>query len=864
MFDGIELPETYEVHFSNQPVIGDAKTFLGDATGVEIPDEYLTTGDPIYVWIYLHTGEDDGETVYAITVPVIARPRPVEEAPTPAQRGLIDQAITVLTVGVERVEAAQQAIEDMGATAQTLQPGSQATVTKTVDPETGAVTLHFGVPQGIQGPPGEPGSGVAVHICTSDEYDATTRVPTIQNPEENIFYLVPAEDGETHNMFVEWIYTGNEWEIFGNTSIDLSDYVKNTDYATSFNLAWGLAKIGNTSGLYADNSGWHINRATDSAIKAGTDAYKPLTPSLQHHSTFYGLAKAAGDNTQAASSNPVGTYTNDAKANIRNMIGAGTYSVPGGGIPSTDMDQNVRNSLGKADTALQEAPVTSVNNKTGAVTLSPFDIGAGTYSKPSGGIPSTDMTEAVQTSLSKANTALQSAPVTSVNAKTGAVVLTPSDIGAGTYSKPSGGIPSTDMSSAVQTSLGKADTALQSAPVTDVQVNGTSILSNGVANVPMAGSDFGAVKIDYTQGIGISSGGLLQISGAADTDIKSGGSTRRPIQPSSQHKSTFYGLAKAAGDSTQSASSNAVGTYTDSAKTSIQSMLDVPSQDTIADKETATATAPHTIGDLFLMGGKLYKATAAIAIGDAIVTSGTGANAEQTNIVEEIPTVPVTDVQVNGTSVLSSCVANIPLADDTNPGTVKINDSYGFEIDSTGLLKTKAASASNIKAGTNSYRPIASNHVHEAAFYGLATAAGDSTQSSSSNAVGTYTEDAKRAIQEMLGLTPLIATITVTNNTVSLDKTNTEILDAIQHGREVYIVANRQYRYSSDAVTTRFYYTLKSITYDSNDTSVVNGATFELWSSKTISNVLYAIQSTINVVYSGSITWADSFVKSAT
>ena len=34
----------------------------------------------------------------------------------------------------------------------------------------------------------------------------------------------------------------------------------------------------------------------------------------------------------------------------------------------------------------------------------------------------------------------------------------------GTYSKPSGGIPKTDLASAVQTSLGKADTALQSVP----------------------------------------------------------------------------------------------------------------------------------------------------------------------------------------------------------------------------------------------------------------------------------------------------------------------------------------------------------------------------------------------------------------
>lgn len=44
------------------------------------------------------------------------------------------------------------------------------------------------------------------------------------------------------------------------------------------------------------------------------------------------------------------------------------------------------------------------------------------------------------------------------------------NIGAGTYSKPSGGIPKTDLASAVQTSLGKADTALQSYTETDPTV----------------------------------------------------------------------------------------------------------------------------------------------------------------------------------------------------------------------------------------------------------------------------------------------------------------------------------------------------------------------------------------------------------
>lgn len=52
------------------------------------------------------------------------------------------------------------------------------------------------------------------------------------------------------------------------------------------------------------------------------------------------------------------------------------YAKPADGIPKTDLSESVQTSLGKADTALQTAPVTSVNNKTGAVTLSASDVGA--------------------------------------------------------------------------------------------------------------------------------------------------------------------------------------------------------------------------------------------------------------------------------------------------------------------------------------------------------------------------------------------------------------------------------------------------------------------------------------------------------
>lgn len=113
-----------------------------------------------------------------------------------------------------------------------------------------------------------------------------------------------------------------------------------------------------------------------------------------------------------------------------------------------------------------------------------------------------------------------------------------------------------------------------SGTVTDVQVNGTSVVTSGVANIPVASSSaLGVVQTDATKGIEATSAGLLQIRPASDSDIKGGANQSKPIVSSIQHRSTFYGLAKAAGDSTQSSSSNAVGTYTDAAKAAIQAML---------------------------------------------------------------------------------------------------------------------------------------------------------------------------------------------------------------------------------------------------------------------------------------------------
>lgn len=78
------------------------------------------------------------------------------------------------------------------------------------------------------------------------------------------------------------------------------------------------------------------------------------------------------------------------------------------------------------------------------------EAGATAYQKPQTGIPSTDLASDVQTSLGKADSA---------------------------YQKPSGGIPSSDMTTAVQTTLGKV-TELESnqGDITDLETTATDLV----------------------------------------------------------------------------------------------------------------------------------------------------------------------------------------------------------------------------------------------------------------------------------------------------------------------------------------------------------------------------------------------------
>lgn len=317
---------------------------------------------------------------------------------------------------------------------------------------------------------------------------------------------------------------------------------------------------------------------------------------------------------------------------------------------------------------------------------------------------------------------------------------------------------------------------IPSVPVQDVQINGTSIISSGVANIPIASNNnLGVVKVQPsgTWGLKLTNDGLLYVSTADSIYIKNPdthvAAQYTPISLYRQHESVFYGLAKAAGDTTQSASANAVGTYTDAAKAAIQHMLGTDTNLAPYESDT-TADAAYAVGEMFMLNGKLHHATAAIAIGDTLTV---GTNCAVVNASEVFPH----DVQVNGTSVVTNGVANIPKIGLGTLGVVKAPGTYGVSFNGDGELTTYPADTSIIKTGNSNYRPIVAGNQHTAVFYGLAKAAGDTSQTSSSNAVGTYTADAKAAIQTMLGVTPatiaalvdipLIETVTGTTPTIT-------------------------------------------------------------------------------------------------
>lgn len=348
----------------------------------------------------------------------------------------------------------------------------------------------------------------------------------------------------------------------------------------------------------------------------------------------------------------------------------------------------------------------------------------------------------------------------------------------------------------------------QAEPVTDVRVAGTSVTANGVANIPpVLENRLGVIRIGNTNGwYGIKTvndSGVIGVQTADNKLIKAGTYEYKPITPFNQEKSTFYGLAKAAGHDEKD-STEPLGTYTPEAKGAIQKMLGV--SDLIATEENdLTASKPYAIGDIFTANGKLYKATAAIAQDAAIILpDGVGANCEETNLVDE----SIKDVQVNGTSIIgANGAANIPVVQARGQtGAVRINlCGLTFHNDPYNNTQPKVIGIDGIatndcKVGSSYWKVAVPAYEGPYTFYGLATAAGAS-EKNSTLPYGTYTPEAKEAIQSMIGVSDTRKRVLPLTNTEITKYTTLEVI-----GTPPYIKDSDLAQYSEYGITESGWY----------------------------------------------------------
>lgn len=154
----------------------------------------------------------------------------------------------------------------------------------------------------------------------------------------------------------------------------------------------------------------------------------------------------------------------DTKANLVSAINEVAlkadiaYWKPPTGIPESDLSQEVQNKLNNAGGATKYI----INNKelkAAPSNNSPNDLGLGTYSVPSGGIPWDTLSDDVKSRINAGGSGgtsdysdLNNKP--EINGHTlNAGDNTAESLGLGTYSKPIGGIPESDLSAEVQEKL---------------------------------------------------------------------------------------------------------------------------------------------------------------------------------------------------------------------------------------------------------------------------------------------------------------------------------------------------------------------------------------------------------------------------
>lgn len=158
-------------------------------------------------------------------------------------------------------------------------------------------------PRGEKGEKGDPGA---------IDFRIVPELPTDDYSESTI-YLVPLSPGSENNEYAEYVFINGKPEYVGSTSVevDLSEYVKNTDYAGKNKV--GLVQVSGVNGLNIFGNGVLAISAASNGDINGRTKYAPITASVIDYAVKKALSdcKLSGDDV----------WTEEEKAKALELLG---------------------------------------------------------------------------------------------------------------------------------------------------------------------------------------------------------------------------------------------------------------------------------------------------------------------------------------------------------------------------------------------------------------------------------------------------------------------------------------------------------------------------------------------------------------
>ena len=896
--EGLDLPFAYEVHFSNEEILGTSKTSIGDAEGVTIPDEYLLSGQNIYAWIFLHDDTTDGETEYKIKIPVKKRSQPTDIEPTPVQQDTITQAIAALDAAVAQtgqdvettagyVQEAAQIVEDVTASVENAAKSAQDALEYAQRAEQASQDVSDYA---------ERAETAAQSAEASAEASATSAASSAQSM-QNAGAAANAA-GQLVGQAANYAY--NASQSASQASSD-ANYIRNqmSDITAKWQEAVSSASSASESATSASESATAAAGSAQTAQQARTDAMWSASEASTHKNQASRSATAAEQSATSASASATAAEQSatsaaqsaqtaqeavasipDVEADIEELretkadkdgiypdLIAGnlassqqiTDKVPYLLRPSGGNSREYDTIIGGSVYWNQLVPKTAasktvaggvsvVNNGDGSFTFSGTSTSSERFQFSSGNdvnVPANHVlfiggisggsistfylvgsyqgslrVNAYNDIVAKSSYAINQFSLRVINGNTFDTPITVKpqlfDLTAMFGSVIADYIYSLETATAgsgvdwlkthFPAQFNAGYQAYNAGEIVSISGLESHVMRDAddqiIGNYPLDDSLTlrGIYKLDennllYCDGDVYEAGGTVTrryteytITGVTASHITSyntdTGFFRLPTGrlPGVKYKANIFSKDWQCITSGSSSAMPDKSIYVDN--TEANPYIFIKDSAFINSTAENIASVLNTVTLIYELATPATEQAEPYASPQKVDVNGTEEYVTTSNLpvghetkyyvdlkrkLEELPDSFIEDVQVNGTSVLNGGVANIPIAGTNAPGVVKIAGNGITIIDQ--IIRTQASTETEVRAGTNMNKPIVPLNQHQSAFYGLAKAAGDTSQSASSNAVGTYTDDAKIAIQKMLGIYEapweLIREDTFTNETAA-------------------------------------------------------------------------------------------------